>query len=265
MGGATAYDVASAFIKVRPSALASVFEDRVVYGGLVNGVVALRADGVGFSKALKRFISPRDEVVHKALLVAAEDVIRRFSAAAAYVVSDEINVLLLNPPYSGRVFKIVSVIASMLSARVSLELGMPLYFDARVIGLKSAKEFVPYTLYRVRVGVNNFISKLYHKAFPSDAAPKLELMVKALKNRLVRWPSWVCGGTLIGWSLTIKEGVNPITGEHARALRRVLIRYGVVNPESVIRAIRESVSTVSLVGGGTHGQAREEEVGKITE
>ena len=265
MGGATAYDVASAFIKVRPSALAEVFNDRVVLGGLVNGAIVVRADGVGFGKALRKFASPRDESVHKALLAAAEDVMRRFSAAAAHVVSDEVNILLLSPPYSGRVFKIVSVIASMLSARVSLELNTPLYFDARVLGLKSAKEFVPYTLYRVRVGVNNFVSKLYHGALPKNVTPKLEEMVRVLKSRLVKWPAWACGGTLISWSLAIKEGVNPITGEHVRALRRVLVKHDVVNPEVVIRAVRESISTLSLAGRGTHGQARKKEVGEVTE
>jgi Uncharacterized conserved protein len=99
---------------------------------------ALRLDGVGFGRVLKGYAEPRDERVHRALLQGASELVKRLSASGAYVVSDEVSVLVLGPslPYAGRVEKLVSVSASLLSAIVSTSLARALIFDSRVVPLE---------------------------------------------------------------------------------------------------------------------------------
>jgi len=153
--------------------------------------LALRLDGVGFSEALSGFRWPRDHRVHEALLAAARLLLERFNASMALVASDEINLVILSePPYSGRVEKLVSISAGIASAVVSLRLGRLLFFDSRVVPLSSVTEAGEYMAYRMRVVLNNYVNSL----------------LKALGVRVEN----LRGGLADRMRLLEERGVNPL-------------------------------------------------------
>ncbi len=176
---------------------------------------ALRLDGVGFGRALKGYAEPRDERVHRALLQGASELVKRLSASGAYVVSDEVNVLLLGPslPYAGRVEKLVSVSASTLSAVVSTLLDRQLVFDSRVIPLESAEDAKRYVVYRTRVGLNNFVGSMLRRLGAELAGVHLAERIAKLESlgvRLTERPAWEWCGSSVFWRL---EGARELAVE----------------------------------------------------
>lgn len=230
-------EAAEAFALVNPAPLSKLFKQREVAGGSLRPPVVVRADGVGFGKALKEgFTWPRDRRVHEALINATEKLMRRYSASAAYVVSDEVSVLFRTLPYSGRLFKVVSVAASILSSHVSIELNRPLYFDARAIQLTNIEEFVPYVIFRARVGLNNYVSSLYHSVVKNDhETPPLPQMLNHVKRIVGDRDSWECCGTLLYWGTRLKDGVNKRTGKHVTVVRKTIIKVDVKSPSDIVK------------------------------
>lgn len=176
---------------------------------------ALRLDGVGFGRALKGYAEPRDERVHRALLQGASELVKRLSASGAYVVSDEVNVLLLGPslPYAGRVEKLVSISASTLSAVVSTLLDRQLVFDSRVIPLESAEDAKRYVVYRTRVGLNNFVGSMLRRLGAELAGVHLAERIAKLESlgvRLTERPAWEWSGSSVFWRL---EGARELAVE----------------------------------------------------
>lgn len=171
---------------------------------------ALRLDGVGFGQALKGYAEPRDERVHSALLQGASELVKRLSASGAYVVSDEVSVLVLGPslPYAGRVEKLVSVSASILSAVVSTSLARALIFDSRIIPLEDAEDAKRYIMYRARVGLNNYVGSLLHKLGAqlehASLAEQVERLEK-LGTRLAEKPAWEWSGSSLYWRIGKKR------------------------------------------------------------
>jgi len=80
----------------------------------------IRIDGHGFSKWTKGFEKPFDDFLLESLSETARSLMEEFKAVAAYSQSDEITLILKpddNLIYSGRVQKIVSLMASFASMR----------------------------------------------------------------------------------------------------------------------------------------------------
>ena len=238
-------EAAEAFASVNPAPLSKLYKQREVTGGTLSPPVVVRADGVGFGKALKEgFAWPRDRRVHDALVKAAEELMRRYSASAAYVVSDEVSVLFRTLPYSGRLFKVVSVAASILSSHVSLELSKPLYFDARAIQLTSVEEFAPYVIFRARVGLNNYVSSLYHSMVENHReTPPLPQMIEHVREVVRHHDSWECCGTLLYWGTRLKDGVNRRTGERVTVVRRAIIKVNVTSPKDIVEVCQSIKSS----------------------
>lgn len=171
---------------------------------------ALRLDGVGFGRNLKGFQEPRDLSVHNALLQGATEIVKQLSASGAYVTSDEVNVLILGPnlPYAGRVEKLVSISASLLSSFVSLTLNQLLTFDARIIPLESVDEAKLYVSYRARIGLNNYVGSMLEKSGVKrlegmqlrEQLAELEKLGIIVKDR----PLWEWGGSSILWQVKDK-------------------------------------------------------------
>jgi hypothetical protein len=145
-------------------------------------------------------------------------------------VSDEVNLYLFNHiPYSGREFKIVSIASSILSAATPLALGKELYFDARVIELGRPGLALAYYLYRARVGLNNYVSKLY-TGLVSKETKRLGEMLEELRMRGVGVSmGWRSTGTCIYTDLAEKVGFNPLTSEKVIVMRRVTRYSGSVS------------------------------------
>jgi tRNA(His) guanylyltransferase len=103
--------------------------------------LVVRADGRGFKKILESCKKPYDLDFARSMVGTAA---RLFSdsglaPALAFTFSDEISLLFLEAPFAGRVEKIDSIVASFLSAALSLDLGRPVSMDCRTIPLCQAE------------------------------------------------------------------------------------------------------------------------------
>jgi len=185
----------------------------------------LRLDGVGFRRRLTDFKFPRDLRVHNALLNAAKEVMALFNFTAAYVVSDEINFIVLrNIPYGGRVEKLDSVVAGLTSSLVTSELGKVLFFDCRVIKLKDLRHALPYIMYRARVGLNNYVNSLLNMLTQQRSELHLLEAIERLRRlgiNINEIPRWEYLGSSIMWCRIVKKAVNPLTNESVEVVRRV--------------------------------------------
>ena len=195
-------------MRVQIRRLDEVFRSREVFSDTrIDTPFALRLDGVRFGRVLADF-KPRSFEVHKALLTAAMNIMEELGCCCSYVVSDEINVLCLDyVAYGGRVEKLVSISASIAGATVSTVLGRRLFFDSRIIALKSDTEVSKYILYRARVGLNNFVSEIFHRVTGSKYTPPLNSMINTLKSLgidIYREEVWKVVGTSVVKKLRIR-------------------------------------------------------------
>ncbi len=213
---------------ISPAVLSGIFKQMEVSGPRLSPPLILRLDGVGFGRALSDagFSQPRDKRVHDALTSAAEALMKRFSGAASYVVSDEISVLLdSGAPYGGRLFKVVSVAASLASSIVSKRLGHELLMDCRPILIPSTSMWGTYVLWRSRVAANNFISKLYHGQKVRTETPSFMTMLEYVKERLLGKDAWEVLGSCLIYEIVEETRTNPVTGEPVKKRRRALSRF----------------------------------------
>jgi tRNA(His) 5'-end guanylyltransferase len=208
-------------VSVNPRALSRVFDSRAVVS-FVRSPAVVRLDGVGFGRVL-RGRPVRDQKVHEALVEGCKRLAMFFNASFCHAVSDEANLYLFGSlPYGGREFKVVSIASSILSSVASLLLNQELYFDARVIQLDSPWQSVAYYLYRARVGLNNYVSKLYTELV-SKESKGLGYMIEELRARGIDIDTdWRSTGTCIYAELVKKEGFNPLKNERVVVTRRVL-------------------------------------------
>ena len=170
----------------------------------VEGPIIVRMDGVKFSKYTKAFGSVRDEKIHKALVEAAKELLKYYSCSSAYVSSDEVNVYCDEPPFGGRVEKIVSTFASFLGAHFSRQVDPPGWFDGRVI----KANWNSYVLWRLKVTLCNYASKVTGKS-----------CMKALREIE---PPELAYGTLIVREEYLKEGFDPMRKKKVMVKRRRL-------------------------------------------
>jgi len=176
-----------------------------------------RADGVGFGKYFKELGEARDEKVHGALVRAAEELMRTYSCAEAYVSSDEVSVLCGSLPYGGRIEKIVSIFSSLLGSIFSVEVQPlpPGWFDGRVI---VGVDWRLYLKWRLKVTLCNYLSLITRLPCSKALERVEEVDPRAL-------------GTLLVWEEYLKEGYDPIKGMKVMAKRR---RIKVVRGEELL-------------------------------
>ena len=95
----------------------------------------VRADGRGFKKLLEGCKKPYDIDFARSMAAATVGLFRDsgLSPALAFTFSDEISMLFLEAPFSGRVEKIDSIVAGFLSGVLSLALGQAVSVDCRII------------------------------------------------------------------------------------------------------------------------------------
>lgn len=210
---------------------------------LADAPAVIRLDGVGFSRLARAgFKAPRDPRVHEALVEAAKTMVRRYGFYAAHVVSDEINVYALKSPlpYSGRVEKLVSITASIAGAEASVRLGVPVYFDSRVVALEDPCEAAGYLWYRARVGYGNYAGSLA-KMLGLRPRPRSKLaeLLGELGARGVEVPAdWRGVGTVVVWerySKTVETQRGAVEAERRRLASLPGIQ-GLEAVESMIRA-----------------------------
>ena len=191
-------------LELNPAQLEEVYRARELYRSTrVGAPVALRLDGVGWGRRLRgRYRWPRDPVVHRWLCRGAMAALELLGADAAYVTSDEVSLLWVwrEPPYGGRVEKLDSIAAAVVTARVSLGLGLELPLDSRVVKLYSPRDAFEYVAYRARVGFNNYVASLYHAVTGSRETPGLGEMLSTLARHgypVDALPRWALLGSCV--------------------------------------------------------------------
>lgn len=211
-------------LEVDPGKLEEKYRGREIKGK-ANPPFIVRLDGVGFGKALKGFKEPRDKRVHDAIVTGTQQIIERYNLLGAYVVSDEVNILVYpKTPYAGRVEKIISIFSGILSSRVSLVLGRQLFFDSRIVLLEDLNEAIEYTLFRARIGLGNYIGSIARKLkIWIEKRPRLHEQLKVLEEKGVRIlddSEWKALGSSITWDEAWVEKENPLTRQRVRVKRR---------------------------------------------
>ena len=233
---------------INPLILEEKFRSREVRGRIAPPFI-VRLDGVGFGKALKGFKEPRDQRVHEALINATLQIVERYNLIGAYVVSDEVNLIVYpQAPYNGREEKITSIFSGILSSRVSMILNRQLFFDARIIVLYDLAEAIEYILYRARIGLGNYIgSKARRLGLWVEKRPRIHEQLKGLEAKGIRIDNiaeWELVGSSITWTTIWVEKINPQTKEKIKVKRRrIQVTTG---PWMLIETLNKAVQATSL-------------------
>lgn len=171
-----------ALLALSPRKLESDYRSRELPRDYVEPPLAVRLDGVNFGKALADLPGPRNAGVHRALFASAVELARSSGASWVYVVSDEVNLIYKSLlPYRGRLLKLISVLPSALSAKVTALLGRPLYFDARIVKLYDEHDAARYVAYRARIGLNNYaISLAKSRGLVGSTTPSIDHILRGL-------------------------------------------------------------------------------------
>ena len=94
-----------------------------------------RVDGRGFKKILESFKKPFDLNFAQSMVRTTAELFGDSGLAPtlAFTFSDEISLIFLKSPFSGRVEKVDSLVAGTISGVLSLAFGRPVSFDCRLI------------------------------------------------------------------------------------------------------------------------------------
>jgi tRNA(His) guanylyltransferase len=171
-----------------------------------------RADGRGFKKILEGCKKPYDQAFVQSMVGAT---VRLFedsglTPALAFTFSDEVSLLFLKTPFSGRVEKIDSIISGLLSSALSMDLGRIVSMDCRVVPMCKA-EIVEYLIerqdetWRNHVFSYGFYMLIEQGLNPNHAMDKLRGMRESEIHELVfskgvnltKTPSWERRGVLV--------------------------------------------------------------------
>jgi len=218
--------------------------------------ISLRLDGCGFSKQtrlLRRagvleagFSSAFGDIMQDCMRAVMEP----FGACLGYTQSDEMTVLVRSTRvirgkrqphyYGGRAQKWCSVAASTATAlfnrrleQLAADLGKPfdrdaplVHFDCRIGAFDSEEEALALVLWRAQdCGVNGISDAVYHSETSgknmkgAHTGQKLQWLESQGKLPLHPHQAY---GTLLIRGLRRVQGLNPVTGKHTEALRRVV-------------------------------------------
>ncbi len=107
-----------------------------IFSGIkTRSPIIVRADGRGFKKILENSAKPYDLDFAKIIVSATDSIFREsgLSPVMAFTFSDEVNLFFMEAPFSGRIEKIDSILASFLSGILSLALKRIVSMDCRTI------------------------------------------------------------------------------------------------------------------------------------
>ena len=181
----------------------------------------VRLDGWKFRKLSENLKTekPFDEKFAKCMVSSGKILYRKgFSPALIYVASDELNILFLNKaPFRGRIEKINSVLAGLISSTFTLKLkkyfkkNAAVSFDSRIVALTSQEKVIEYLAWRQTDTWRNhnnayaywILNKMGYK--PKEVSKKLKgLKTKEIHEivfrqgiNLAKTPLWQRRGILV--------------------------------------------------------------------
>jgi len=201
----------------------------------------VRIDGRKFSRLSHdfKFEKPFDMNFAKFMVNTSIDFFKEFNPHFIYIFSDEINILLSNIPFGGRIEKLNSVFASfmagsftksLLSNETSIQ--RPISFDSRIIPLSPAF-VVEYFKERQNEAWRNCINGYAYWTLRTEYSKEETMHI--LKNKkssdlhdilferginLAELPSWQRRGMGIYKKEVIIEGYNPVEKKKVRCKRK---------------------------------------------
>jgi tRNA(His) guanylyltransferase len=201
--------------------------------------VVIRLDGRNFSQLSRKLDlkKPYDLEFVQNLLQAACQLFQEFSPSLIYAFSDEMNLLLEDIPFAGRLEKINSVFASFLSGSLTreiiktdkfikgLEESKPISFDSRIIPL-SEDGVIQYFQERQKEAWRNCLNGYAYWTTRRDHSKReaMDLLHKKKSKELhdilfekginmAHLPPWQRRGVGIYKKKVQIKGQNPLTGE----------------------------------------------------
>lgn len=211
--------------------------------------IVVRLDGRNFSQLSRKleFEKPYDLEFVRIISEAARLLFQEFSPKFAYVFSDEVNLLLGEIPFAGRVEKIDSVMASFLSGAFTSKITeqedfrekitriKPISFDSRVIPL-SREKVVEYFQWRQLESWRNCLNGYSYWKLREDHSKEesMEILHKKKSSqlhdllfekgiKLTQMPAWQRRGIGIYKKGFEIEGINPLTQEKVTSYRKKIL------------------------------------------
>lgn len=203
--------------------------------------IVMRIDGRTFSKLSHdlKFQKPYDHQFTEIMVHTSKDFFKEFNPAFIYTFSDEINILLSDIPFSGRIEKLNSVFASYISGSFTKNLlnngkltEKTISFDSRVIPL-SKNMVIEYFKERQneawRNCINGYAYWTLRKEFSKEEA--MDILNKKKSSglhdvlferniNLAELPAWQRRGIGIYKKEKIIEGYNPIEKKYVQSKRK---------------------------------------------
>ena len=200
--------------------------------------IVIRIDGRTFSKLSRdlKFKKPYDDQFKDIMVKTCEDFFKEFSPALIYTFSDEINILLSEIPFGGRIEKLDSVFASFITGSFTKNLlkpvRKPISFDCRVIPL-SKKGTLDYFKERQDEAWRNCINGYAYWTLRKEYTKKetMEILIDKKSSglhdilfergiNLAELPAWQRRGIGIYKKEKIIEGYNPVKDEKVTSVRK---------------------------------------------
>jgi len=205
-----------------------------------------RIDGRNFTRLTKeicQFEAPFDERFRDYIISTVKHLMEcGFRVVYGFTESDEIS-LLFHPAedtFGRKVRKYNSILAGEASAAFTYALKRVVAFDCRIIPLPTIERVQDYFLWRQEDAHRNGLNAhcywlLRRNGLSSDeATAQLESKSVAYKNELLfhqgvnfdKIPAWQKRGIGVYWEEYEKTGLNPITGQMEKAVRkRLMVNY----------------------------------------
>lgn len=203
--------------------------------------IFIRLDGRAFHRLAYRLslARPFDERFSEAMSEVCQQLLRDsgLCGVLAFTFSDEISLYLPTLPFSGRVEKIDSVVASYAASALTivLQLDEPVAFDARIIQVGGDATF-DYLVGRQQEAWRNHMNAWCQQALieegmaPSRAAEELKgktssqlhEMMFARGINLAKTPSWQRRGIMVYRSAEERQGYDPLKEERVTVTRNVI-------------------------------------------
>jgi tRNA(His) 5'-end guanylyltransferase len=203
--------------------------------------IVVRIDGRKFSRLSRdlKFEKPFDQNFVEMMVNTSTDFFKEFNPSFIYTFSDEINILLSDIPFGGRIEKLNSVFASFTAGSFTknaqdnnIPVERPISFDSRIIPLSSAL-VVEYFKERQNEAWRNCINGYAYWTLRKEYNKKEAMYI--LKNKksgslhdilferginLAELPSWQRRGMGIYKKEVIVEGYNPIEKKNVQSKRK---------------------------------------------
>lgn len=152
--------------------------------------IVLRLDGRNFHSLSKKLNlnKPYDDKFIDSMVNVSKDIFKEFSPLFIYTFSDEINILLSEVPFSGRIEKLNSVFPSLAASSLmkymnslfEIVIDEIISFDSRIIPLSNNNDIVSYFKWRQDESWRNCINSYGYWTLREDFSAKIA--TNKLKN-----------------------------------------------------------------------------------